>query len=104
EAAFPASQRTPMDQLRDGIKSGQLLLHRTVDEKQGLLCFSITNILNSVALLAYLATDTTKRSSGIGSKHLRQLIAQVQTDHPSLSGLFAEIESTRAKGLDDESK
>ncbi len=104
KAAFKEDQRTPMSQLHDGVRSGQLLLHRTVETQQGLLCFTITNILPSVALLAYIATDSTKRSSGIGSKHLKQLLKSVAADHPKLLGLFAEIESTREKDIDEEAK
>lgn len=104
EAAFRVDQRTPLTQLQDGIRNGNMLLHRTVQDKQGLLCFSVTNVLQSVALLAYLATDTTKRSGGYGSKHMKSLITQVQTDHANLLGLFAEIESTRDKHISEDER
>lgn len=103
EVAFRPDQRTPLSQLHEGLKSGQLLLHRS-SSGEGLLCFSVTNILPSVALLAYLATDPTKRSSGIGSKHMKALIAEIRKDHPHLLGMFAEIESTREKGISDEER
>ncbi len=103
EVAFRPDQRTPLSQLHDGLKSGQLLLHRS-SSNEGLLCFSVTNILPTVALLAYLATDPDKRSSGIGSKHMKALIAEIRTAHPQLLGVFAEIESTREKGISDEER
>jgi GNAT superfamily N-acetyltransferase len=103
EVAFRPDQRTPLNQLHDGLRSGQMFLHRS-SNKDGLLCFSVTNILPSVALLAYLATDPSKRSSGIGSKHMKALIAQVKTDNPHLLGMFAEIESTREKGISEDEK
>ncbi|MDZ4833907.1 MAG: hypothetical protein SGJ27_09025 [Candidatus Melainabacteria bacterium] len=103
EVAFRPDQRTPLSQLHEGLKSGQLLLHRS-SNGEGLLCFSVTNILPTVALLAYLATDPTKRSSGIGSKHMKALIAEIRADHPKLLGMFAEIESTREKGISEEER
>jgi GNAT superfamily N-acetyltransferase len=103
EVAFRPDQRTPLSQLHDGLKSGQLLLHRS-SSHEGLLCFSVTNILPTVALLAYLATDPDKRSSGIGSKHMKALIAEIRAAHPQLLGMFAEIESTREKGISDEER
>lgn len=103
EVAFRPDQRTPLSQLQQGLTSGQMLLHRS-SNKNGLLCFSVTNVLPSVALLAYLATDPNKRSSGIGSKHMKSLIAQVRADSPNLLGMFAEIESTREKGISDDEK
>lgn len=103
EVAFRPDQRTPLIQLQDGVRSGQMYLHRT-SASEGLLCFSITNILPSVALLAYLATDPNKRSSGIGSKHMKSLIAQIRAEQPHLLGMFAEIESTSEKGIGEEEK
>lgn len=103
EVAFRPDQRTPLSQLHDGLKTGQLLLHRS-SSGEGLLCFSVTNILPTVALLAYLATDPNKRSSGIGSKHMKALIAEIRQDHPHLLGMFAEIESTREKGITEEER
>lgn len=103
EVAFRPDQRTPLSQLHDGLKTGQLLLHRS-SGGEGLLCFSVTNILPTVALLAYLATDPNKRSSGIGSKHMKALIAEIRQDHPQLLGMFAEIESTREKGISEEER
>ncbi|MBX9668555.1 MAG: hypothetical protein K2X93_13100 [Candidatus Obscuribacterales bacterium] len=103
EVAFRPDQRTPLNQLQDGVRSGQMLLHRSYN-KDGLLCFSVTNILPSIGLLAYLATDPNKQSSGIGSRHMKSLIAQVKADNPQLIGMLAEIESTREKGIDEDTK
>lgn len=103
EVAFRPDQRTPLNQLHDGLRSGQMFLHRS-STTDGLLCFSVTNILPTVALLAYLATDPNKRSSGIGSKHMKSLIAQIKADNPNLLGMFAEIESTREKGISEDEK
>lgn len=104
EAAFQPFQRTPYSTLRDGMRSGQILLHTTSEETQGILCFSIVNCLNSFALLAYIATDTTKRSSGIGSKHMKQLLIEVQAKCPTAIAMVAEIESTRDKNITEEER
>ena len=103
EVAFRPDQRTPLNQLHDGLRSGQMFLHRS-SNNDGLLCFSVTNILPTVALLAYLATDPSKHSSGIGSKHMKSLIAQIKAENPNLLGMFAEIESTREKGISEDEK
>lgn len=104
EAAFQPFQRTPYSTLRDGMRSGQILLHTTSEETQGILCFSIVNMLNSFALLAYIATDTTKRSTGVGSKHMKQLLVEVQAKSPTAIAMVAEIESTRDKNITEEER
>lgn len=104
QVSFGGAQQTPVSLLRQTMTNGNLVLHTTSDDERGLLCFSLTNILDDHALLAYIATDQTKRSGGIGSKHMKQLLAQVQRDYPHLRGLVAEIESTRVKTVDEETR
>lgn len=104
EANFPESERVPTAQLRDAIGSGKVLLHRTIDEGDGLLCFSVTNPLDTIVLLSYIATDQNKRSGGIGSKHIARLIEELKASHSHMIGLFAEIESTRASGLSEDER
>lgn len=104
EAAFQPFQRTPYNTLRDGMRNGQILLHTTSEETQGILCFSIVNCLNSFVLLAYIATDTTKRSTGVGSKHMKQLLTEVQAKYPTAIAMVAEIESTRDKNITEEER
>jgi hypothetical protein len=55
--------------------------------------------MSNFSLLAYIATDQTRRSSGVGSKHMRALIALLKKSYPTHRGLFLEIESTREAGL-----
>ena len=100
EIAFPADERSPVEDLRKLISSGSLLLHKTTNKKGELLCFSLVNVMSNFALLAYIATDTTKRSSGVGSKHMKQLIQILHASYPTFSALFLEIESTKESGLD----
>jgi len=51
-------------------------------------------------LLAYIATDQTKRSSGVGSKHMKELIQVLKASyHQTQIGLFLEIESTKEANL-----
>lgn len=104
EAAFQPFQRTPYSTLRDGMRNGQILLHTTSEDTQGILCFSIVNCLSSFVLLAYIATDTTKRSTGVGSKHMKQLLVEVQAKCPSAIAMVAEIESTRDKNITEEER
>ncbi len=100
ETAFPADERSPVDDLRKLISSGSMLLHKTVNKDGELLCFSLVNVMSNFALLAYIATDTTKRSSGVGSKHMKQLIQTLRAQYPAFTALFLEIESTKEAGLD----
>ena len=100
ETAFPADERSPVDDLRKLISSGSMLLHKTVNKDGELLCFSLVNVMSNFALLAYIATDTTKRSSGVGSKHMKQLIQTLRAQYPAFTALFLEIESTKETGLD----
>jgi hypothetical protein len=102
ESAFPADERSPIDELRKLISSGSMLLHKTVNKDGELLCFSLVNVMSNFALLAYIATDTTKRSSGVGSKHMKQLVQTLQAQYPTYTALFLEIESTKESGLDAE--
>lgn len=104
EAAFQPFQRTPYSTLRDGMRNGQILLHTTSEDTQGILCFSIVNCLSSFVLLAYIATDTTKRSTGVGSKHMKQLLVEVQAKCPNAIAMVAEIESTRDKNITEEER
>lgn len=102
ETAFPADERSPIEDLRKLIASGSMLLHKTVNKSDELLCFSLVNVMSNFALLAYIATDTTKRSSGVGSKHMKQLIQTLRAQYPTFTALFLEIESTKEAGLDAE--
>lgn len=99
ELAFPADERTPVEDLQRLLSKGHLLLHRTVDENEELLCFSIVNVMSDFGLLAYIATDTTKRSTGVGSKHMTRLIETLQERYAHFTALFLEIESTKELDL-----
>jgi hypothetical protein len=100
ETAFPADERSPVDELRKLIAGGSMLLHKTVNKDNELLCFSLVNVMSNFALLAYIATDMTKRSGGFGSKHMKQLVQTLRAQYPSFTALFLEIESTKEAGLD----
>jgi hypothetical protein len=102
ESAFPADERSPIEDLRKLISSGSMLLHKTVNKDGELLCFSLVNVMSNFVLLAYIATDTTKRSSGVGSKHMKQLVQTLRAQYPTFTALFLEIESTKESGLDAE--
>ena len=99
EASFPLDERMSVTEVRTLLASGTMLLHKTTDAQGGLQCFSLVTVLSNFVLLAYIATDTTKRSSGVGSKHMKALIALLQASYPSYLGLFLEIESTKEKNL-----
>ncbi len=99
EAAFPADERMSLSEVQSMLDSNRLLLHRTLDDAGNLLSFSIVTPMSNFALLAYIATDQTRRSSGVGSKHMRELISIIRTRFPQNLGLFLEIESTTEVGL-----
>ncbi len=105
EASFPLDERMSPTDVRTLLASGTMLLHKTTDGQGALLCFSLVTVLSNNVLLAYIATDQTKRSSGVGSKHMKALIDLLKKLYPAYIGLFLEIESTKEKNLSvDEDK
>src|SRR5450432_3593629 len=105
EASFPQDERMSVKEVRTLLANGIMLLHKTTDAQGALLCFSLTTVLSNTSLLAYIATDQTKRSSGVGSKHMKALIDLLKKLYPTYLGLFLEIESTKEKNLSaDEDK
>ena len=99
-SAFPADERTPLEELQRLLDAGSILLHRTTNKSGELLCFSIVYPMSNFALLSYIASDSTKRSTGIGSKHMKKLLEILKTKYPEFLGLVLEIESTRQQGLE----
>ncbi len=99
ELAFPQDERMPVADVRKMLAAGTMLLHKTTNTTGELLCFSIVNPLSNFALLGYIATDSTKRSSGVGSKHMKRLIEILKKQYPTYIGLFLEIESTKESNL-----
>src|SRR6185437_10820052 len=73
EGAFPAAERESVERLSELLSKGKQLCHRTLNDKGELLCFTIVTLGEDFNFLAYMATDPTRRSSGIGSKHLARL-------------------------------
>lgn len=99
-SAFPADERTPLEELQRLLEAGSILLHRTTNKAGELLCFSIVYPMSNFALLSYIASDATKRSTGIGSKHMKRLLEILKPKYPEFLGLVLEIESTRQQGLE----
>ncbi|HEY9786362.1 MAG TPA: hypothetical protein V6D17_13225 [Candidatus Obscuribacterales bacterium] len=104
DTAFPATERTPKEELLKLLAAGSILLHRTTNKNNELLCFSIVYPMSNFALLSYIATDQSKRSSGVGSKHMKKLVELLKQKYPSYLGLVLEIESTKQPGLDAQEK
>lgn len=102
ELAFPQDERMPVADVRKMLAAGTMLLHKTTNTAGELLCFSIVNPLSNFALLGYIATDSTKRSSGVGSKHMKRLLEILKKQYPTYIGLFLEIESTKEPNLSAE--
>jgi hypothetical protein len=102
--SFPADERTPLEELQRLLDSGSILLHRTTNKAGELLCFSIVYPMSNFALLSYIASDSTKRSTGIGSKHMKGLLEILKSKYPEFLGLVLEIESTRQIGLEPADK
>jgi hypothetical protein len=105
EASFPLDERMSIKEVRSLLASGTMLLHKTSDGQGALQCFSLVTVLRTNVLLAYIATDQTRRSSGVGSKHMKTLIDLLKKLYPTYLGMFLEIESTKEKNLSvDEDK
>ncbi len=100
ETAFPQDERMPLADVQAMISNNTMLLHRTTNAAGELLCFSLVTPMSNFSLLAYIATDQTKRSSGVGSKHMKELIQVLKASyHQTQVGLFLEIESTKEANL-----
>jgi hypothetical protein len=100
ESAFPADERMALADVQAMLTSKTMLLHRTTNAAGELLCFSLVTPMSNFSLLAYIATDQTKRSTGVGSKHMKELLNTLKnTYQQSHVGLFLEIESTREANL-----
>lgn len=100
ETAFPQDERMPLADVQAMISNSTMLLHRTTNAAGELLCFSLVTPMSNFTLLAYIATDQTKRSSGVGSKHMKELIQVLKASyHQTQIGLFLEIESTKEANL-----
>lgn len=102
ESSFPLDERMAVEDIRQLLTKGQMLLHKTLNKQGELLCFSLVFPVTDFTLLSYIATNPTKRSGGYGSKHLKRLLELFKTEYPKHIGMFLEIESTREKGLDPE--
>lgn len=102
ENSFPVDERMAVQDIRQHLNRGTMLLHKTMNKANELLCFSLTFPLIGAdsVLLSYIATDPTKRSGGFGSKHMRRLVELLKVQYPGHYGLFLEIESTKEPGLD----
>ncbi len=102
EAAFPVDERMPVSEISSLLSTTGMLLHRTTDKDGALLCFSLVTPMSNFSLLAYIATDQTRRSGGVGTKHMQALLVSLREKFPQHLGLFLEIESTKEKGLSAE--
>lgn len=104
--AFPEHEREPEDKLAKLVEAGKMVLHKTINAEGELVCFTMTSLGSDFALLAYMATDATKRSGGYGSKHLKRLLEILKAEHPQYVGLFLEIEATtpRTVTISDEER
>jgi hypothetical protein len=103
EISFPDDERMPVQEIRQLLGNGKMQLHKTLNKTNELLGFSLTFFPGSdFVLLSYIATDPTKRSGGVGSKHLKRLVDLLKAQFPTHLGLFLEIESTKEAGLDAE--
>lgn len=103
ESSFPQDERMSVADLRVMMSAGSVLLHKTLDNAGNLLCFSIVTPMSNFSLLAYIATDPNRRSGGVGSQHMSQLLATLKASFAVGAaphhGLFLEIESTLEANL-----
>lgn len=100
ESAFPADERMALADVQAMLSSKTMLLHRTTNAAGELLCFSLVTPMSNFSLLAYIATDQTKRSTGVGSKHMKELLNILKNTYQQTHvGMFLEIESTREPNL-----
>lgn len=111
DVSFPESQRQDINDLKRQLLDGSMELDETRDQDGDILCMTITEVFRKrtdgssppFLLACYTAVAPEFRGLGIGSIHRRKLGDLLKSEYPEYLGIFSEIESTREKGIDEES-
>jgi hypothetical protein len=98
--SFPPEEQASLEVLRQSFSEGKRLLHRTLGDDGKLTCFSIASLQVTFAWLHYLAS--TNPGEGAGRFHLLELLKLLTEEHPEFRGLFFQVETPTAPGLDRE--
>lgn len=108
QEAFPAGERQAESALLEHFRTGHMELHETRDPSGKPVSFIITEVFESnatrpkILLNAYTATKSEYRSTGIGTAAMHETVAQLKAKHPDAPAWFAEIESSRERGITTE--
>lgn len=102
--SFPVEELQPVDEVRELVQSGKILVHATRDDAGKLQAFSFVGKHDDTAYkfanLDYIATEEVARSHGIGSLHARRLSEAVKAENPEFKALTLEMESPAEKGIE----
>jgi hypothetical protein len=105
--SFPADEKQNIDELKSCLDAGSMELDETRDQSGRILCMTITEVFrphhkNVPFLLAcYTAVLPEFRGLGVGSVHRTRLAQLLKSEYHNFAGIFTEIVSTMASGLDD---
>jgi len=98
--SFPPEELWSPDMLCDDVANGKKLLHITKNSAGRTLCFTLVAPFEQFIWADYIGVDKDHRSSGIGSRHVSELLKICQKHYPSSKGLFFAAESTDEPGID----
>lgn len=103
--SFPLEERQPVDEVKDLVAKGRIIVHGTRDQAGKLQAFSFTSLHDETATqfanLDFIATEEALRSKGIGSLHFSRLREIVAQEHPNLFAMTLEMEHPAEAGIDD---
>lgn len=108
EKSFPKEERQPIEDVKELVAAGRILVHTTRDGTGKLHSFSFTSLHDETAMkfanLDFIATETGDQSRGLGSLHALRLNKLIKDEHPELVATTLEMEHPMEAGISAEQK
>lgn len=109
EKSFPLEERQPIDEVKELVQSGRILVHATRDSAGELKSFSFSSLHDKLpgdefVNIDFIATAENMRSTGIGSLHIKRLAGTIEKEQPWAKALTLEMEHPKEAGLSDVDK
>lgn len=106
EKSFPLEERQPIDEVKDLVKNGRILVHATRNSAGELQSFSFSSLHDKLpgdefVNIDFIATAENMRSTGIGSLHIKRLAGTIEKEQPWAKALTLEMEHPKEAGLSD---
>lgn len=109
EKSFPLEERQPIDEVKELVKNGRILVHSTRDSAGELKSFSFSSLHDKLpgdefVNIDFIATAENMRSTGIGSLHIKRLAGTIEKEQPWAKALTLEMEHPKEAGLSEVDK